>query len=137
MKSWKHFNFHSVVFRLYLLKEYCKNYYTHTTTPTWFSVKFKFIITNFAIIHIYLPSHFIAAEHDLFLFPNASKWLHRHSSEIRGLCLMKLSIKMLQNLLYILENKIPNRNGKFWSILLDNFIKFKHKPLISEECESL
>ena len=50
-----------------------KTYQAHTTTPTWFSVKFKFIITNFAIIHIYLPSHFIAAEHDLFLFPNASK----------------------------------------------------------------
>ena len=88
-----------------------------------------------------------------------------HSSEIRGLCLMKLSNNMLQNLLYFSNKKsqivffrfsiwatldvlkvsqiekrkktswvfLFQKYSKFWSALLDNFIK--HKSLISEECD--
>ena len=84
-----------------------------------------------------------------------------HCSEKRGLCKLKMSNKMLQNLPYYFWNKktqiyfffissnfgfrkskwklnkkylgflIP-KYGKFWSISLDNFIK--HIPIISEEC---
>ena len=72
--------------------------------------------------------------------------LYPHSSEIRGLCLMKCPSETLQNLPYFIYTKTkncifhfvllyfsPNEcPGKFWSISLGRFIK--HKPLISEEC---
>ena len=65
-----------------------------------------------------------------------SRNIYGHSSEIRGLCLMKWPSKMLQNLSYFRNTKIHLvfiflNYGKFWSISLGHFIK--HKPLISEE----
>ena len=68
--------------------------------------------------------------------------LDGHSSEIWGLCLMKCSSEMLQNLAYFWNKKTQlvlynwvflfQKYAKFWSVSLENFIK--HKNLISEEC---
>ena len=62
--------------------------------------------------------------------------LHTHSSEIRGLCLMKWPIEMLINgkinFSGFSHKRMYIKYGKFWSVSLGHFIK--HKPLISEEC---
>ena len=60
-----------------------------------------------------------------------------HSSEIRGLCLMKCSSETFQNLSYfwIMWVFIFQKYGKFWSVSLEHFNKYK--PLISEEWYNL
>ena len=74
------------------------------------------------------------------------KCFHSHSSEKRGLCLMKSSNELLQNLPYFIYTKTQKwkkqlwvfasiKFHKFWSNSLELFIKYK--PLYSEECSTI
>ena len=72
-------------------------------------------------------------------------YLFAHSSETKGLCLMKWPSEMLKNFLYFWNMKTHEvfsffttlffslmnalDYGKFWSILLYHFIKHKRVPL--------
>ena len=76
-------------------------------------------------------NHAVRVHSDSNSIKNVPFWkLWLHSSEIRGLCLMKCYSEMLQNIPYIFGIK-KCTYVKSWSIFLGHFIK--HKPLISEE----
>ena len=71
-----------------------------------------------------------ASKVSIYYYMNYHSLKFIHSSEIRSLCLMKCSSKMLF-LWYFWKMKIPTYFIYFWSVLLENFIK--HWLLFSEE----
>ena len=63
-----------------------------------------------------------ASKVSIYYYMNYHSLKFVHSSEIRGLCLMKCSSKMLF-LWYFWKMKIHTYYVYFWSVLLENFIK--------------
>jgi len=66
-----------------------------------------------------------------FFYSFSVEECHSHSSEIRNLCLMKISSETLKKFVIPFQHiLIFQKHGKFWSFSLEILIK----PLVSEEC---